>query len=208
MRRCSHNNSLLIYEPIGLFISLINVINANLTLIDLPLNVFISSTGQTSYNLEPLTEVKLVRFNNSDNSINNSALELYQLDLIFPGSHDWENDSLSNINIIFKFKEQNRNFENIIYSPTLLENYTKTLSRNNYYHDPLYLFLMLSNGLLFIPYNNSSPLGTAIVKNVMVGELPGKCIRKVKRIQKTVLFLSQEVSSFQDLVCTQLKMSY
>jgi hypothetical protein len=148
------------------FISLTNPLNTNLTLDDLPLNVFLSSTGQNIYKLKPDVNVQLVRYNSSDDSLNNVILDLYQVDITFQGSHDWENNSLSEISIEFQFKEKERNFQNIRYSPTLLENTTKYICRDNYYHDPLYIFLLLSNGLLFIPNTPSSSFGTALVKNI------------------------------------------
>ena len=40
------------------------------------------------------------------------------------------------------------------------------MHRNNYLNHPIYVFLPLSNGLLFIPHNSSILLGTAIIKNV------------------------------------------
>ncbi len=148
------------------FISLINILDSNLTLIDLPLNVFLSSTGQDRFYLEPKIKIRLIRYNSSDDAMISTVLDLYQLDIVFPGSQDWQNDSLSELSIKFQFKNKERDFKVIRYSPTLLENTTKKIFRNHYYHDPLYIFLILSNGFLFIPSNSSSLFGTAIIKNV------------------------------------------
>ncbi|MFX0175304.1 MAG: hypothetical protein ACFE85_03625 [Candidatus Hodarchaeota archaeon] len=148
------------------FISLTKIVNNDLSLSNLPVNVILTSEVDSNYNLEPNVSVSSIIYNSSDNSINSEVLNLFQLDLIFKGTHDWANDSIREIGIQFKFPNHARNFQNIVYSPSLLENETKSVDRADYMHHPLYLFLPLSNGLLFIPNESSSKTGTMIVKNV------------------------------------------
>jgi len=148
------------------FISLIYPLNNDLTLSSLPINAILTSNVDNNYNLEPNVSVSSIRYNSSDASTSSEVLNLFQLDVIFEGTHDWLNDSIRSISIQFEFKEQARNFQKIVYSPTLIEDNTKCIERTNYRHDPLYIFLPLSNGLLFIPNESSSIIGTMIVKNV------------------------------------------
>jgi hypothetical protein len=148
------------------FISLIQTVSSGLSLSNLPINVILTSEVQNNYNLELNVSVSSIRYNSSDASINSEILDLYKLDIIFEGTHDWANDSVKTIAIQFDFKEQASDFQNIVYSPSLLENTTKHINRLNYFHDPLYLFLPLSNGLLFVPDESSITGGTMIVKNV------------------------------------------
>ncbi|MFW9936329.1 MAG: hypothetical protein ACFFD5_01665 [Candidatus Thorarchaeota archaeon] len=148
------------------FISLINIVSNDLSLSDLPINVIITSEVDNSYNLEPNVSVRSISYNSSDASTSSEVFNLFQLDVIFEGTHDWANDSISEIAIQFEFKELASNFQKIVYSPSLLEENIKTIARTKYRHDPLYIFLPLSNGFLFIPNQSSSNIGTMIVKNV------------------------------------------
>ena len=86
------------------------------------------------------------------------------MDVIFNGTQDWDDSSIRKIGI--KFSISGRSVKEIVYSPTLLENYTKRIWRYNYQYDPIYLYLPLSNGLLFLPDEYTGFRGIAIIKNV------------------------------------------
>ncbi|MHA1343507.1 MAG: hypothetical protein ACTSQG_05945, partial [Promethearchaeota archaeon] len=145
------------------FISLINVSNI-CCLYDLPFDISFNAKVDGEY-CKPNVKVSLVSYNSSDSISKNEVFNLYRLDVIFRGSHDWVNDSISSIGIKFKFRDRS-NFREIIYSPSLLENETKRLWRYNYKSHPVYVYLPLSNGLLFIPDDYTGFKGTAIIKNV------------------------------------------
>jgi len=156
----------MIYNNTGEFISLVNVINSDLALSDLPLNVILTIAVDNMNSIEPNITISSVKYNSSDAFANSESFDLYRLDIIFKGTHDWANDSIREIGIQFEFKDFNRNFNKIIYSPSLLENQIKLIYRDNYIRDPLYIFLPLSNGMIFIPDETSNDRGTAIIKNV------------------------------------------
>jgi len=146
---------------INKFKSITTVLNPNLHLNDLPINIFISSKIDNDF-LNPEIIISKIGFNSSDSL--NLIFNLTRLDIFFNGTYDWADDSIRRISI--KLKIPNQNFNEIVYSPSLLENYTKRLYRDNYKHHPVYIFLPLSNGLFFIPSNPSGTTGIAIVKNV------------------------------------------
>ena len=136
----------------------------DLNIDDLPLEVELSSHLIDGGSLDPTVEVSKVEYNSSD--IVNERYNLTRLDVTFQGSHDWANDSIWSIGIQFSPKKKGETTKEIIYAPSLLENYTKRIYRYNYIYDPLYIFLPLSNGMLFLPNEESGNIGTAIVKNV------------------------------------------
>lgn len=145
------------------FISLITVIDDTLTIADLPINVeTIFSQGENQ--LTPDINVSLVDYNSSDSQVSSETFGLYKLDITFEGSHNWENNSIDYIEVLFEKKSGN--VREIVYCPTLLENYTKRMWRYDYMYDPVHIFLPLSNGLIFIPNSYTGDQGIAIVKNV------------------------------------------
>ncbi|MGV9171313.1 MAG: hypothetical protein ACOC35_01925 [Promethearchaeia archaeon] len=151
-----------IYNETSEFLSLVKN-QKSLNLEDLPLDVEFSS-HVTDGTLEPSVSVSLVEYNSSD--YDNELYNLTKLDVTFQGSHDWANDSIRSIGIKFSPKEKGESTKEIIYAPSLLENETKRIYRYNYIYDPLYIFLPLSNGMIFLPNENSGDIGTAIIKNV------------------------------------------
>ncbi|MFX1571862.1 MAG: hypothetical protein ACFFB0_03860 [Promethearchaeota archaeon] len=149
------------FTDIKNFKCLITVLDSDLSLNDLPINVVYSSRVDNGV-LNPEILVSRVKFNSSD--LLNRVFNLTRLDISFNGTYDWLDDSIRRISI--KFKYPNRDFEEIGYSPSLLENYLKRLHRDDYKYHPVYIFLPLSNGLLFIPSEPGGKVGIAIVKNV------------------------------------------
>ncbi|MFO8019994.1 MAG: hypothetical protein R6U96_15320 [Promethearchaeia archaeon] len=146
------------------FLSLIET-QKSLELEDLPLNAEFSS-HVTSGKLDPEVNVSLVKYNSSNSDTGNEVYNLTRLDVTFAGSHDWANDSIRSIGIKFSPKEKGKTTKEIEYSPSLLENETKRIYRYNYQYDPLYIFLPLSNGMVFLPNERAGDIGTAIIKNV------------------------------------------
>ena len=136
---------------------------SSLNLSDLPINISTSSYNGAS---QPDITVSLVSFNSSDDAQTSENFNLYKLDIVFEGSHDWKNDSIQPISIKFKLNESNQSFKKIFYSPSMLENETKMLLRDQFNYDPVYIFLPLTNGMMFIPKDLSGSVGVAIVKNV------------------------------------------
>ncbi len=150
-----------IFNNLNKFKSLITILDPNLSLINLPI-IVINSSRVNSGVLNPDIIVSKVRFNSSDSL--NTLFNLTRLDIYFNGTYDWVDDSIQRISI--KFKIPNGDFEEIVYSPSLLENYSKRLHRDDYVYHPVYVFLPLSNGLLFIPSELGGNTGIAIIKNV------------------------------------------
>jgi hypothetical protein len=149
-----------IFNKTSDFISLITFENA-LTKNDLPIRLSTNTEGGGS----PLISVFNVTYNSADSAINNETYNLYQLDVTFNGTHDWKDRSIRKIGI--QFRLSGRSMKEIIYCPSLLEDVAdKRLWRYNYQYDPVYIFLPLSNGLLFLPDEYTGFRGTAIVKNV------------------------------------------
>lgn len=151
-----------VYNNTANFLSLINVSRSDLDLDDLPFDVEISSSVVDG-ELEPNTVVSLISYNSSDSD--NYSYHLYRLDVTFNGTHDWNDDSILKISMKFIMLDEG-DFGEILYSPSLMEGTTKRIYRYDYIYDPVYIFLPLSNGLLFIPDEYTGFRGNAIIKNV------------------------------------------
>ncbi len=152
-----------IYTSASEFLQLINVTQTDLDEDELPFDVNAYAT-LIEGKLKPSLSVSRVKYNASDSS--NTTYNLLRLDVIFNGTHDWADDNIQSIHIKFEFSDEDKNFAELMYSPSLLESETKRIYRYNYIYDPLYLFLPLSNGLLFIPDEYTGFKGIAIVKNI------------------------------------------
>jgi len=150
-----------IYNNTNNFISLIKVLGP-LSINDLPLDIDISSKIEGGGDAITQIEVSKVEYNSSDS--NDDVFNLTRLDVTFEGTHDWADDSIHKISI--KFSIDDWNVREIVYSPSLLENYTKRIWRYDYMYDPVYVFLPLSNGLLFLPDDYTGFQGIAIIKNI------------------------------------------
>ncbi len=149
-----------IYNNTSDFISLITYIGA-LTVDDLPIRLNTYTQGGSA----PLISVSNVSYNSADSAINNETFNLFELDVTFNGTHDWKDRSIKKIGI--QFRLYGRSVKEIVYCPSLLENIAhKRLWRYNYQYDPVYIFLPLSNGLIFLPDEYTGFRGTAIIKNV------------------------------------------
>ncbi len=146
------------------FTKLITTISTSIDINNLPIDIDFGSLLSNGNTIEPQVSVSKVKYNSSDD--NNDILEMYKLDVIFQGTHDWADDSILSISIKFDLSEISHNLGEIVYSPSLLENTTKRLWRYQYRYDPIYLFLPLSNGLIFFPDEYTGFRGLAIVKNV------------------------------------------
>jgi len=155
-----------VYTNESNFISLINVVERGLSLFDLPLNVEVTYNVENQFVMDPLITVSRATYNLPDGSISDDSFKLFMLDVVFEGTHDWADDSVQSINIRFRSTYNNSAFRDIIYSPSLLENETKKIYRDNYFHDPVYIFLPLSNGMIFIPDNKYGARGIALVKDI------------------------------------------
>jgi len=153
-----------IYNNTNQFLSLINITDTTLKLKELPFEVDLNSIVLDGDKLNPNVVVSKGTYNSSD--ADNETLPLFRLDVTFRGSHDWANDSIQSISIKFQYEDEDENFKEIVYCPSLLEQETKRLWRYNYIYDPLYIFLPLSNGMLFIPDDYTGFRGDAIIKNV------------------------------------------
>ncbi len=145
------------------FSQLITILQTDLNLDVLPFDIDTSAT-LIEGKLKPKTTVSRVAYNSSD--LTNITFNLYRLDVFFNGTHDWADDNIQKILVQFKRSEEDKSFSEIVYSPSLLEDEPKRIYRYNYIYDPLYIFLPLSNGLLFIPDEYTGFKGLAIVKNV------------------------------------------
>lgn len=146
------------------FISLTRLQQSNLDLEDLPLDVNYDSSVNGKEDLVPEILVSKVQFDSNDDE--NVNLDAYQLDITFEGTHDWADDSIQSISITFTFPDYEQSMKEIVYSPSLLEDYTKRAYRYNYGYHPLYIFLPLSNGMIFLPDTPHGNRGTALVKSV------------------------------------------
>lgn len=84
------------------------------------------------------------------------------LEVIFPGTWDWDLNAPIKLELTL-----NVNATNIVYSPSLTDsvNFTLNLSRNDYKSHPIYVYLPLSNGLIYIPDPNYPNVGLAIINN-------------------------------------------
>jgi hypothetical protein len=152
----------MIYNNSNTFLNLITVLDNTLSLTDLPLDITMSGIKSDQL-YAPNFNVSKIQYNSSD--FDNEIFNLTRLDVTFNGTHNWEDGSIQKISIMIK-KLSGYSVKEIIYSPSLLENETKRIWRYNYKYDPVFLFLPLSNGLIFIPDDYTGFRGTAIVKNV------------------------------------------
>ena len=116
-------------------------------------NLSISITTQTN----PATTPTIVVKNYTFEGFNYKTLEV-----LFPGSWDWNVDVPEQIELKF-----NLDASNIIYCPSLTDsiNLTENMSRSDYGYHPVYMFLPLGNGMIFIPESIYSDVGTAIINN-------------------------------------------
>ncbi|MHA1150951.1 MAG: hypothetical protein ACTSR8_22245 [Promethearchaeota archaeon] len=146
------------------FLKQISITDNTLKLDDLPFEIDFSSRLANGKKLDPEYSVLLATFNSSNDD--NEVYNVTRLDVVFKGTGDWSDDSILSIGIKFEFPDSNNNFREIIYSPSLLETETKRIWRYNYIYNPLYIFLPLSNGMIFIPDDYTGFKGTAIIKNV------------------------------------------
>ncbi|MHA1265620.1 MAG: hypothetical protein ACTSRS_10330 [Candidatus Helarchaeota archaeon] len=91
-----------------------------------------------------------------------TGINYKSLEVTFPGTWDWSIDRPQRLYLKLLVDASN-----IAYSPALTDsvNLTINLSRSAYGHDPLYVFLPLANGLIFIPESPHSTKGLAIVNN-------------------------------------------
>ena len=131
------------------FQALVSLIDENFPIEDLPIHLTIDSQREGHNNPQTNVTVSKVLYNASNEESESETFELYKIDVIFEGSHDWNDDSVQLISIKFNFDRQS--FQEILYSPSLLENETVRMYRNQYPTAPVYIFLPLSNGMLFIP---------------------------------------------------------
>ncbi len=157
-----------IYKNSSNFISLVRIAKSGLTLADLPVNVDLFSNFNDNDYLDPHFSVSLVNYDSLDATIDRESFNLFKLDVIFEGTHDWADDSIHSICVKFSLENKENAFREIVYSPSLLESETKRMIRDDYIHDPLYIFLPLSNGMIFIPNKGTNSRGIAIVKDVTV----------------------------------------
>ena len=150
----------MIFNNTADFISLITYNNL-LTINDLPIQVSTNNQGGS----DPKVIVSNVTYNSADSAISNETYDVFQLDVTFNGTHDWKDRSIKKLGI--QFRLPGRSVKEIVYCPSLLEDVaTKRLWRYNYQYDPVYIYLPLSNGLLFLPDQYTGSRGIAIVKNV------------------------------------------
>lgn len=84
------------------------------------------------------------------------------LEVNFNGTGDWSIDEPNFISL-----KLNLDASDIIYSPSLTDsiNLTINISRNNYDTDPLYIYLPLGNGLIYLPNKSNPDSGLAIINN-------------------------------------------
>lgn len=152
-----------IYLP-GECIQLLTVKNKNLDLADLPLDVRTSSKVIGGDDLDPDITVSQISYDSNNKDAD--KFDLYKLDIVFEGTHNWADDSIQNIAVRFNFPNYGKSMSELVYSPSLLENTTKRMYRWDYIYEPVYIFMPLSNGLVFIPDVRYGEQGTAIVKKV------------------------------------------
>lgn len=156
-----------IFNNTSNFNTLITMLDDSLELKDLPLEVDLSSVVSEGDDVDPTYTVSLVNYNSCDNGADSKSYNLTRFDVTFAGTYDWADDRIQKISIKFSFEEgSGKSFSEIVYCPSLLEEYTKRLWRYDYIYEPLYIFLPLSNGLMFIPDDYTGYRGTAIIKNV------------------------------------------
>ncbi|MBD3229833.1 MAG: hypothetical protein GF329_16745 [Candidatus Lokiarchaeota archaeon] len=95
--------------------------------------------------------------NNTFEDMNYNLLEVN-----FNGTGDWFIDKPNYISLTL-----NIDSSKIIYCPSITDsiNLTKNMSRNDYQTDPVFIYLPLSNGLIYIPNSSSSNSGLAFINN-------------------------------------------
>ncbi len=149
------------------FISLFQYQQGGLSPSDLPLNINTSMLVNENYDTSKIQfSASLLKYQSMDELSLIDTFLVYRIDVSFRGTHDWADDSIEKISIKFTFKNSDRDFNTISYSPSLRENEIETIIREDYDSNPLYIYLPLSNGLIFIPYSENSENGIAIVKDI------------------------------------------
>jgi len=127
-------------------------LNGQLTRSDLPLSIETYTAPNISA-YAPTISVTNYTF---------EGFDYKSLDVSFPGTWDWLSDQPSELCL-----KLNVDASNIVYCPSLTDslNLTVNMSRSDYLTHPVYVFLPLSNGLVFIPETPSSNVGMAIINN-------------------------------------------
>jgi len=156
-----------IYREERNFISLFQFEKGNIPLSTLPLNIqvlVINESASDNNILQP--SITFLKYQSLDALTLIETFHVYRVDVFIRGSHDWADDSIKKISIKIQFKEETKNFNSIMYSPSLKEHEVKSLNRGDYDAKPLYIFLPLSNGLVFIPFSENSNEGIALIKDI------------------------------------------
>ncbi|MHA1723836.1 MAG: hypothetical protein ACTSXH_03210 [Promethearchaeota archaeon] len=156
-----------IYRDERNFISLFQFEKGNIPLSTLPINMQILVVNESaSDNIMLQPSISLLKYRSLDTLTLLETFQVYRVDVIIRGSHDWADDSIKKVSIKIQFKEGAKNFNSIIYSPPLTEEEVKLLNREDYNAKPLYIFLPLSNGLFFVPFSEDSNEGIAFIKDI------------------------------------------
>lgn len=156
-----------IYTSESNFISLLQFEKGGIPVSKLPLNIKVSMINErvdVDYGLDP--SISLLKYSSSDELTLLDTFQVYRIDYLFIGTKDWANDSIKKISIKFTFKNDENNFNNIYYCPSLLESEIERLYHDFYDSKPLYIFLPLSNGLIFIPTSENHEKGIALIKDI------------------------------------------